>query len=72
MVVIYQIGEMNMQKRKRYKDMSEKERMEHDNKVIDRNYTIALYLNLLNLFILFIANLDKIVSFGRYVLSCLH
>lgn len=52
--------------------MSEKERMEHDEKVIDQKYTIALYFNLLNLFILFIANLDKIVSFGRYVLSCLH
>lgn len=52
--------------------MTEEERIEHDNKVIDRNYTIALYFNLLNLFILFIANLDKIVFFGRYVLSCLH
>ena len=65
-------GDENMKKRKRYRDMTEEERIEHDNKVIDRNYTIALYFSLLNLFILFIANLDKIVSFGRYVLSCLH
>lgn len=36
--------------------MTEEERIEHDNKVIDRNYTIALYFNLLNLFILFIAS----------------
>ena len=52
--------------------MTEEEQMEHDNKVIDQKYKIALYLNILNLFILFIAGLDKIVSFARYVLSCLH
>ena len=61
-----------MKNRKRYKDMTEEEQMEHDNKVIDQKYKIALYLNILNLFILFIAGLDKIVSFARYVLSCLH
>ena len=47
--------------------MTEEERIEHDNKVIDRNYTIALYFNLLNLFILFIANLLDVM----YYLVCI-
>ncbi len=61
-----------MQKRKRYKDMTIEEQIDYNYRVADRNSKIALWINVVTIFILLIANLDKIVFFVRYVLSCLH
>lgn len=61
-----------MKNKKRYKDMTTEEKIEHDNRVADRNTKIALWITIVTILLWIIAYLDKIVFFVRYVLSCLH
>ena len=61
-----------MKNKKRYKDMTKEEKIEHDNRIADRSTKIALWISVLTVFLWIIAYLDKIVFFVRYALSCLH
>lgn len=61
-----------MKNKKRYKDMTTEEKIEHDNRVADRNTKIALWITIVTILLWIIAYLDKIVFFVRYALSCLH
>lgn len=61
-----------MKNKKRYKDMTTEEKIEHDNRIADRSTKIALWISVLTVLLWIIAYLDKIVFFVRYALSCLH
>lgn len=61
-----------MKKKKRYKDMTVQERIEHNKRIADRNSRIAMWISVATILIWVIAYLDKIVLFADYVLSYLH
>lgn len=47
------------------------ERTDRNNRIANRMSNAAIFLNVVCVLLLILANLDKIVSFVRYVLSCL-
>ena len=50
-------------KRKRYRDMTAQEKIEHNYNEINTRSKTIIFLSILNMVMLILANLDKIVSF---------